>query len=339
MNDFWVFVRNDIVEANLLENSMFEDMFRDGSVTCQIQEDSRDRLAEFLARRKIQKITGGAVNIFLANRYELEKCIRKNAAAYDNIYVFFLNTAFTTVRYPVKVLKSYKKKWPNVRYVLYYLDPIGRGVSQYAKHLQENGVFDLVYTFDSYDAKKYDLIWWKTPCSRMQGYGTAIVRDLYFIGVETERAEQIFAVLKKGKENGVQVQMDVIPDGDVSSYSEFSQEVTLHSKTDIIPYTEALRRTLEAGCILELVRPKQAGLTLRPYEAVLYNRKLLTNNKSILNFEYYNPVYMQYFEKVEDIDWQWVKDEIPVDYGYRGDFSPLLLLEDIANRLSAPERA
>ena len=34
-------------------------------------------------------------------------------------------------------------------------------------------------------------------------------------------------------------------------------------------------------------------------------------------------------EKVEDIDWNWVKEDIEVDYHYNGEFSPLRLMEDI----------
>ena len=96
-----------------------------------------------------------------------------------------------------------------------------------------------------------------------------------------------------------------------------------------IPYSEALRRTLEAKCILDVVRPNQTGMTLRYYEAVTYNRKLLTNNPSLFSFPYYDERFMQYFEKVEDIDWDWVKEDIEVDYHYNGEFSPLRLMEDI----------
>ena len=77
----------------------------------------------------------------------------------------------------------------------------------------------------------------------------------------------------------------------------------------------------------------QVALTLRPYEAVVYNKKLLTNNKTILSFKYYNPRYMHYFEKIEDIDWNWVARKEKVNYEYEGDFSPIYLLQDISENL------
>lgn len=334
MQNYWIFVQNDIEKANILEMTMFGDVFNGELEADVVREDSKDRIADILSRRRFQKLSMGTLNFFLASRYQLGKAIAAHAASHKNVYIVFLNTSFTSVRYPVQILNAYKKKWPNIKYVLYYLDAIGRGVTTYANYLREHGVFDLVYSFDSYDARKYDLILWKTPYSKLVDQNICPQKDLYFIGVETDRTDQIRTVLETGVKNNVSMQMDIVQSKKSDAFSAFSGSVSLHDENDVIPYDEALWRSLGAKCILEIVRPKQAGLTLRPYEAVVYNRKLLTNNKSILSFPYYNPAYMQYFEKIEDIDWDWVKEPAVVDYSYAGDFSPALLLKDITTRLN-----
>ena len=99
-------------------------------------------------------------------------------------------------------------------------------------------------------------------------------------------------------------------------------------------YQEVLERELNARVLLEIVQQGQVALTLRAYEAVAYNRKLLSNNKTILSFEYYDPRFMRYFEQVKDIDWDWVKEDANVDYDYKGEFSPVLLIDDIIKRLN-----
>ena len=38
---------------------------------------------------------------------------------------------------------------------------------------------------------------------------------------------------------------------------------------------------------------------------------------------------MKYFENAEDIDWNWLKTPIDVDYGYNEEFSPKALLQKI----------
>lgn len=50
-----------------------------------------------------------------------------------------------------------------------------------------------------------------------------------------------------------------------------------------------------------------------------------------MDFEFYNTKYMQYFEKVDDIDWDWVKREEKINYEYNGDFSPKCFVRRIIN--------
>ena len=53
----------------------------------------------------------------------------------------------------------------------------------------------------------------------------------------------------------------------------------------------------------------------------------------IKEFPYYNEIYMKIFEDISDlgsIDDKFFKDEVGnVDYGYRGDLSPVYLLNDL----------
>lgn len=50
--------------------------------------------------------------------------------------------------------------------------------------------------------------------------------------------------------------------------------------------------------------------------------KNLTNNPNIKELSFYNPKYMQHFESVEDIDFEWVKKRELIDYHYNNEFSP-----------------
>ncbi len=95
------------------------------------------------------------------------------------------------------------------------------------------------------------------------------------------------------------------------------------------PYRNIIAEVKRSNCLLEVVREFQDDPSYRYYEAVCYNKKLLTNNKRIVNFPFYNPEYIHVFEKPEDIDWDWVKERIPIDYGYDGRFSPSHLFDEV----------
>jgi hypothetical protein len=249
--------------------------------------------------------------------------------------VIFFNSALWYHPYLAGTLNRYKKRWHNLRYVLFYLDVVGSGVSRTADYLQKQNVFDLVYSYDSTDAQNYHFIHWNTIYSKNEQESHIVAdRQLYFCcGVTKARMPILEECLSQCKRNNIDCRMDLVCNEPAESLKKYEPMVNLLEAGNILPYPEVLRRELQAQCILEILQPGRSNLTLRPYEAVAYNRKLLTNSKSILSFPYYNPAYMQYFEKIEDIDWDWVKAPAVVDYGYKGDFSPARLLEDISHKL------
>ncbi len=96
-----------------------------------------------------------------------------------------------------------------------------------------------------------------------------------------------------------------------------------------IQYDEVLKKVRACDCILEIVQDRQNGLTFRDYEAICYNKKLLTNNKAVLQMKEYNPEFIQYFQNIKDIDFSFVNKKIDVDYHYSGEYSPRNLIKKI----------
>lgn len=311
-----IYLQNAGEAPDGMEAFMFVDMLSSGRNIKVVQEDAGDRIAEFFARRKIQKLTAGKAGLLLLNRYKLGRVLEELAPQYDDVYVFCFNFAFLMVRHPVSVLKAYQKKWPNIKYIIHYADTVCRPVAEYANYLRENGVFDLVYSFDPKDSEDYNFLFWKTPYSSVAEYHQIQPeKDLYFVGYGLQREKQLAQIAAMAREHEVNAQLDVMEKGNT------------------IPYSEALKRTMEAKCILEVMRPNQKGMSLRYYEAVTYNRKLLTNNPTVFSFPYYDARFMQYFETPEEIDWDWVKADTHVEYHYKNDFSPINLVEDFQKRL------
>ena len=83
---------------------------------------------------------------------------------------------------------------------------------------------------------------------------------------------------------------------------------------------------------MEILQKGQTGPTLRYFEAVCYNKKLLTNNPHIVNFPFYKPEWMKIYQKPEDIDINWLKEKEQIDYGYNGEFSPTKLIDFLYER-------
>ena len=95
-------------------------------------------------------------------------------------------------------------------------------------------------------------------------------------------------------------------------------------------YKDTIEKMLTCNCILDIVDSgSSGGVSLRFFEAVVYNKKLLTNNKNIVKMPFYNPNYMKIFEKYDDIDLDWLKNNENVDYGYNGEFEAIEFIKRI----------
>jgi hypothetical protein len=190
-------------------------------------------------------------------------------------------------------------------------------VSRCANILRKQNVFDLVYTIDSNDASSSDCFLWNTFYSFNKKYSDIPIKnDMYFCGAPKGRDDILISCMREAKEKNVDLSMDLICFDEFELYDRGFSEITIHTSEDFLPYEEVLQNELHARCILEVVQKGQTALTLRPYEAVVYNRKVFSNNKNILKCRFYDERFMRYFESPEDIDWEWVKDDTKIDYGY-----------------------
>lgn len=312
---------------------MLADLRRCENVIFIIDKQNNSGLKNILMRDKVRRYLKGRFDWMAIEKNTLFDAISTESQKNKNVVVVFLNAALYYNSYLAGSIKYYKKKWPAIRTVLFYLDIVGVGVCKNADYLREEGLFDLVYTVDAPDAERIGAVQWPTFYSTDPAMIRKIpVNDMYFCGALKGRAGMLKQCAEEAEKNGSQVEMDIICDKQDIRMKDV-QGVRTHSFDEFMSYPEVLERELEAKCMLEIVQEGQTALTLRPYEAVAYNRKLLTNNRSILNFTFYDNRYMRYFETPDDIDWDWVKEDLNVDYGYKGEFSPVYLLEDIAEKL------
>ena len=220
-------------------------------------------------------------------------------------------------------LNALRKKY-NIKFALYLIDSLSTKQIKEKKDLIEKYKFDMIYTFDKEDAKQYQLGFCYTPCSQYK-YEKNIAQaySLYFCGWNKGRAEMLKKIADKMKKYGIPYYFFMCDD---QKKKEKYKEIHYGKR---ISYKDNIENTLKANCILEIVQEKQKGSTLRYFEAVIYNKKLLTNNKEIEKYPFFNARYMRIFSDLDDIDVEWISQKEEIDYGYNGEFSPMRLIEEI----------
>lgn len=188
-------------------------------------------------------------------KYEMPENI-KNIVIFDSAYN----------PYAVKIMKS---KCKDCKINLYYWNHI----NEYTKKYLEDKNIDGFWTFDSNDAKRYKINYnsqFYTKNIKLEK--NYLIYDVLFLGRAKNRKEMILDLSDKLKEKEIN-----------------SKNIIIENEKDFVPYEEYLKLLSKTKVILDIVDGKQAGLTLRCMESLFFNKKLITNNLDIVNYDFYNP--------------------------------------------------
>lgn len=241
----------------------------------------------------------------------------------DDNYIILGNGIFNY--YDSAWLNRLKEKY-HVHYILYYIDPISGLMSKYMKDNIEQLNKEITFTFDFEDSRKIDAIHTMCLYSKKDVVPVRNIRknSVYFVGMNKKnRVEAIHKIWDRLQSGGIECDFNIVG---VDKDNQTKKEIHYNMMQT---YDEILENIQPYQCILEVLQPGQSGVTLRYYEAVLYNKKLITNNQLVKKLPFYNSDYIQVFDKVEDIDIEWIKKEVQVDYNYQDEFSPVNFLKEI----------
>jgi len=181
------------------------------------------------------------------------------------------NIVITDYAASVAVIK-YLKKYSKANIILYYMNEVtnkNKGLMDYVK---------TVYTFDAGDAKTFNIYFKHTPYTKKIQLDTdSIEYDVLFLGRNKKRINEILSVKEMLESLGIK--------GKFLVYNCDNKEIKIDR---FINYQEYIRMVSKTKCVLEINKKDQEGCSLRFLESLFLKKKLITNNKKIINDEYYN---------------------------------------------------
>lgn len=219
--------------------------------------------------------------------------------------------------YLEKIRENYEAK-----IVLLFTDPVCSEHALRAYEKTKHFVFDLVLTFDPNDAQKYHFVYTGPLYSFKPMKNEKAVRDVFFVGVDKNRLNILRTIYDKLNRNGAKCDFFVAG----VKKKDIKDDGLIYNQR--CSYEEVVARLQTYNVILDVVQEGQAGASFRYFEAVCYNKKLLTNNPNVKNLPFYSPDNICVFSDVNDIDPDWIFSPA-VNYGYNGEFSPYHLLSKI----------
>lgn len=236
----------------------------------------------------------------------------------DNKPICFVFFGCDTRRIESGLILYLRKKYPNCKIISFCQDLVRTYGSKFKEFYS---LFDAIYSFDQNDVKTYDLIYQPDVYSKINVEEDLNLSnsDVYFLGKAKDRLDQIITVYEKLTDNGLRCEFYIT--GVEKEKQIYSDQIHY---CDGMNYLDNIKHIMKTNCILEIMQGGGHGYTLRYAEAIMYNKKLLTNNPEISKADCFNKDYISVFDDVESIDINFIKGRrININEEIKESLSPL----------------
>ena len=192
--------------------------------------------------------------------------------------------------------------------------------------------FDLVMSYNPLDCEKYGLVYFlveapaKLDIKKEADYPES---DLFCAIVDKGRTELVLKCYDKAVEAGYKPLFFI--QGKATSEKEREGVIYLRK---MMPYCEYVRHLVNTKCLLEIVQPGTVSYTNRVKEALIYNKRIITNCPLVKELKYYPSPNILFAETIEDFDPGFLGHDDEVNYKYDGDFSAENVLKTIEDFFS-----
>ena len=212
------------------------------------------------------------------------------------IVVFFDWNRLGSSRHFLRFMRSY---YCDIRlgYIFTNIVKISGALLKYDILKDLKSLYDIVYTFEEDDASNYGFTFSQLfnasyclpPVERVEN-------RVFFVGVAKDRYPKLLSVYNRLSDIKVDALFYI---NRVPSKDQQISPGLVYNET--IPYSKTQELEQSSTCLLDIVQGGAKGYTLKVRSAVSNNKLLITNNPYIKQAPFYNPDYILYYEKPEDI--------------------------------------
>lgn len=188
-------------------------------------------------------------------------------------------------------------------------------------------IYDKVYIYDESEAENLGISYY--PACYSKNHATPDERkeiyDIAFVGQAKHRYAEIIKVFERASSVGLKCNFYIVGvDAQERKYAD-----TIKYGNVFLGEEEYFNNYIvNSKCLLEIQLHATQALTARVREAVMYDKKLLSNNASLLDYKYYRSDMMQVYTNVDEIDFSFLHGKKGT-YEYSNDFSPTLFLNEL----------
>ena len=187
------------------------------------------------------------------------------------------------------VIEYMRERNPHIRIIVHYTSLIGKGNR---KDPRRYGGLEIEFSsFDEGDSVEWGIRYVPfyysplvRPLADLRKRNGNIAQDVFFVGMAYDRAEKLLEVHKLFLEQGIRDKMVIVR----NPHRYYKDSIKKHLSDKHMTYDEIIEEILHSRCILEILQQGQRGISLRPMEAAAFQKKLITDNENIVNYDLYS---------------------------------------------------
>jgi len=169
------------------------------------------------------------------------------------------------------------------RLITYFWDsfariPEGRNTIQY---------FDKFFSFEPKNVKDHGLLFLPNFYSPdlEANKDSEPQFDLSYVASSDDRLPALERILDSFSHLHLKTNINIVATETVANKNEKS----IRWFTDVLPRTETIRIMNDSRVLLDIAQPKQEGLSFRVFEAMKLEKKIITTNRSVTRYDFYDP--------------------------------------------------
>lgn len=184
------------------------------------------------------------------------------------------------------VVQYIREKNKHIRIIVWYWNPVAKSVTP-SRFVGCNAE---IWSFDEDDCRKHHLKYNTQYYFNDINIDTSVIKqDVFFVGGDKGRIEDLVKFQEKIQQINISSYFHI-----TSGVGSFHIELFTKNKKfadyykQKISYNAVLEYIGKSRAILDYVSNGQTGLTIRPLEALFFRKKLITNDMTIINRDFYD---------------------------------------------------
>jgi hypothetical protein len=188
-----------------------------------------------------------------------------------------------------------RSTYPKATFVLYLQDLVHTNPAFDMNALRHT--FDHILSYDPNDSKTYGLHYYPTPYSRFPIANAPIEYDICFVGHAKDRLHELLDVYEQCTAVGLRCAFYI---QGVREEDKQYQDTIVYNHP--IRYVDNLSLVVRSRCVLEIGQHGGTSNSLRQWEAIMYDKHLLTNHRGVVTAPWYNERYVHLLDDLHGKD-------------------------------------